>query len=188
MTGTVAVSGRASHDDRHTLAVPWSISGFPSNRAAAVAPTTRDTMRHTTLHHRLPRAGIDVIDDSATAFAMLSMSIHRPLRHETILLLLDQARRGRAIVVVADTVAADSAIEVVECITHANAGDGLAGIVVASVRPDDTGLPDVDAADIDRWMEMSDLSDAVGVELLEWFVIGRSVRCPRDRLGEPPRW
>jgi hypothetical protein len=38
---------------------------------------------------------------------------------------------------------------------------------------------------------MSDVAEQVGVEVLEWFVIGnsgRDVTCPRDQLGEPPRW
>ena len=26
------------------------------------------------------------------------------------------------------------------------------------------------------------------MELLEWFVIADEVSCPRDLLGEPPRW
>ncbi len=35
---------------------------------------------------------------------------------------------------------------------------------------------------------MSDLTSAAGVELVEWFVIGDDIHCPRDLLGEPPRW
>ncbi len=42
--------------------------------------------------------------------------------------------------------------------------------------------------DGDRWLEMSDLTSAAGVELVEWFVIGDDIHCPRDLLGEPPRW
>ncbi len=145
-------------------------------------------MHHTALHRRLPRAGIDVIGDGVTAFAMLSLSIHRPLRDETILLLLDEAHCGRTIVVVADTTEPDAVVAVVECITQSTATDGLAAIVVGSVRPSDDRADAVEEADVDRWLEMSDIADAAGVELLEWFVIGRSVRCPRDRLGESPRW
>jgi hypothetical protein len=35
---------------------------------------------------------------------------------------------------------------------------------------------------------MSDIAEQAGVELLEWFVISGDVTCPRDQLGEPPRW
>ena len=46
----------------------------------------------------------------------------------------------------------------------------------------------VQAGDIDRWLEMSDLAEQSVVELLEWFVVGDEVSCPRDQLGEAPRW
>ena len=146
-------------------------------------------MQQTAIHRRLPRAGIDPIADSATAFAMLAMSVSQPRRHETIVLLLDEARCGRSIVVVADTLHPDSVIEVVECLTHGLHAEDLGGIVVATVRP---GEPNPDAAlldaDVDRWLEMSDVAGDVCVDVLEWWVIGESIRCPRDRLGEPPRW
>ena len=46
-----------------------------------------------------------------------------------------------------------------------------------------------DAGDVDRWLEISDLAEDHGVDLLEWYVIGPDgASCPRDRLGEPPRW
>jgi hypothetical protein len=140
-------------------------------------------MEHTALR-RLPRAGIDTIDHPDTALATIAMAITRPLRSETILLLLDEARRGRAIVVVSGTTEPDQAIEVVECITQGEGCEQLGAIVVASARPDGGELP----GDVDRWLEMSDIASLVGVELLEWFVIGRTITCPRDRLGEAPRW
>lgn len=144
-------------------------------------------MQPTTIHHRIPRAGIDAIDDAGTALITLSMALHRPARHETIVLLLDQDRCGRAIVVVTGTVEPDSVLEVVECLAQAAEEPGA--IVVGTVRPDVDASDDPNAAgDIDRWLEMSEIASLVGVEVVEWFVIGRSVRCPRDDLGEAPRW
>lgn len=140
-------------------------------------------------HHRLPRAGCDRIVDAETALATFAVSMQHPPRAETIALLLDSDRRGRAIVVVSETYDADAAIEVVECLTRTV--DGLGGLVVATVRPDSAGhhpAPCVGRADVDRWLEMSELAEQVGVELVEWFVIGRRVVCPRDALGEAPRW
>ena len=145
-------------------------------------------MHQTAIHRRLPRAGIDPIDDAATAFAMLSLAVHHPLRHETIVVLLDDARRGRSIVVVSGTVEPDSVVEVVELLTGSPSCDEIGGIVVATVRPDPASSPANTDADIDRWLEMSHIAADAGVELLEWFVIGRTISCPRDRLGEPPRW
>lgn len=138
---------------------------------------------------RIPRAGIDTIDHPDTALATIALAVTRPLRNETVLLLLDEARCGRAIVVVGDTTLPDQAIEVVECITQAEGCEHLGAIVVASVRPDGGDDPDDERrGDIDRWLEMSDIAAIAGVELLEWFVIGRTISCPRDLLGEAPRW
>lgn len=153
-------------------------------------------MRSTTNYRRMPRAGLDPIDDPGTALATFTLVMSRPPRFETILLLLDDARCGRAIVTVAGTTDPDATLEVVEFVS--SACDDLGSIVVASVRPEAgsvvggfhgaRGVPDAGDRDVDRWLEMSELTSLAGVELLEWFVIGGEVSCPRDRLGEPPRW
>jgi hypothetical protein len=140
-------------------------------------------MEHSAVR-RLPRAGIDSIDHPDTALAAIAMAITRPIRSETILLLLDEARCGRAIVIVSGTTDPDQVIEVVECITQGEGCEHLGAIVVASARPHGDEHP----GDVDRWLEMSDIASLAGVELLEWFVIGRTISCPRDRLGEAPRW
>ena len=140
------------------------------------------------VHHRLPRAGIDTISCAETALLTLAMAIQQPLRAETVTLLLDDQRRGIAVAVVSGTHQPDDVLEVVECFTRSAAHGGRVGsIVVASVRPAMTDDATT-ATDVDRWLEMSDIAEQAGVELLEWFVIGGDVTCPRDRLGEPPRW
>ena len=116
------------------------------------------------------------------------MAIQRPLRAETVTLLLDDQRRGIAVAVVSGTHQPDDVLEVVECFTRSAAHGGRVGsIIVASVRPDRSDEATT-ATDVDRWLEMSDIAEQAGVELLEWFVIGSEVTCPRDQLGEPPRW
>jgi len=140
------------------------------------------------VHHRLPRAGIDTISCAETALLTMAMAIQQPLRAETVTLLLDDQRRGIAVAVVSGTHQPDDVLEVVECFTRSAAHGGRVGsIVVASVRPAVTDDATT-ATDVDRWLEMSDIAEQAGVELLEWFVIGGDVTCPRDRLGEPPRW
>jgi hypothetical protein len=139
-------------------------------------------------HHRLPRAGVDTICNADTALLTLAMAIQQPLRAETIALLLDDQRRGIAVAVVSGTHQPDDVLEVVECFTRSAAHGGRVGsVIVASVRPDPSD-GDTRATDIDRWLEMSDIAEQAGVEPLEWFVIDSGVTCPRDRLGEPPRW
>jgi hypothetical protein len=135
--------------------------------------------------HRIPRARIDPIIDPATALALFRATIAIPPRPETIVALLDDAHRGLALVSVDGTTEPDHVLEVVECVTAADLYDaGLGGVIVASVRP--AGA--IDDRDADRWFELCDLADAAGAELLEWFVLGRSVSCPRDLVGVPPRW
>ena len=138
------------------------------------------------VHRRLPRAGVDPISDPDTAFVTISMAVHRPLRHETIVALLDDDRCGISIVAVSGTDRPDAVVEVVECLSDPDLHGGRVGaLIVASVCPE-IGRPRT--GDIDRWLEMSDLAEQAGIELLEWFVIGDGVSCPRDQLGEPPRW
>ncbi len=138
---------------------------------------------------RFPRAGVDPISTPQAAMAVISMAMRRPLRHETLVLALDAERRGITIVVVDGTADPDAVVVVGECIATAVAGETLVeALVMATVRP---GVDYDD--DPDRWLEASDAVEACGLELVEWFVISgdetvERVRCPRDDLGEIPRW
>lgn len=134
----------------------------------------------------MPRAGVDVIGDAATALAVVMPVVHRPLRHETIVVLLDHARRGVVIGVVTGTREPGHVVEVVECLTTPAALGGQVGaIVVASVRPGRPAAPD----DVDRWLELDHVATRAGVDLVEWFVVNAAgVTVPREVLGEPPRW
>jgi hypothetical protein len=136
--------------------------------------------------HRVPRAGLDPIDGPVKALAVVRLAVHLPLEPETVVLLLDHERCGAVISVVNETYCPDDVLEVVECLTGAAAGtDRVGAVVVASVRP---GADELDPRDPDRWLEMSDISELVGIELVEWFVLGRDTWCPRDLIGEAPRW
>lgn len=145
-------------------------------------------------HHRCPRAGLDPIDDRDAALAVVALAAHRPVRDETIVIVLDDARRGVAVVVVSGTTEPDAVLDVVEFVAaSADATTGhdgrIAAIVVASIRPSGAApTSPSERTDTDRWCELSEMADASGLELVEWFVIDDRVTCPRDRLGEPPRW
>ncbi len=134
--------------------------------------------------HRLPLAGVDPIDSPAEALSILTFIAHRPLRHETIVVMLDHERRGRGILVVPGTVHPDAMFDVLEVITSLDVGD-LGAVILGSVRP--MGCQP-DRLDVDRWLDASSMLDDHGIDLLEWFVIADTVMCPRDLLGEPPRW
>jgi hypothetical protein len=135
--------------------------------------------------HRLPRARIDPIDTPEAAVSMVSVLMSRPPRFETIVIPLDDQRRGLSVVVVAGTVEPDSFFDILDIVGLAAAGsDEVAGLVVATVRPHGG----VDDRDVDRWLEGSALLGDRGIELVEWFIVGEEICCPRDLLGERPRW
>ncbi len=138
-----------------------------------------------------PRAG-DRLLAAADAIAVILLALHRPLRPETVVVIRDADARAGTIVVVTGTFSCDAVITVCEVLSAAVGNDRLAepsGLVVASVRPDRPMTPD----DLDRWLEASDVTEEAGSELVEWFIVtgdAESPRfeCPRDALGEPPRW
>jgi len=142
--------------------------------------------------HRVPRASIDPIDTPRAALAVVDLAMQHPPRAETIALVLDDDRRGRTIVVVDGIHEPDAVLDVVERVASSIAVTGRTGkIVLASVRPGGGPLADDDG----RWIEASELADDYGVDLIEWFVIGgdrptvgANATCPRDLLGEVPRW
>jgi hypothetical protein len=142
--------------------------------------------------HRVPRANVDPIDGPAAALALVDLAMHHPPVDETVALVLDGDRRGRTIVVVDGTTAPDSVLDVVERVAGSIAATGRPGcVVLATIRPRGGPLD----GDDERWLEASELADDVGVELLEWFVVSGDrpsaaarAWCPRDLLGEAPRW
>jgi hypothetical protein len=142
---------------------------------------------------RVPRARIDPIACADDALALIRGVLAVPARPETIVVILDDAHRGLGIVSVSDTTSADAVVDVVECLAQPDLfGGDAAALVVATARPlyalDDAVEGDTVGRDIDRWFEICDLAELVGLELVEWFVVGRSISCPRDLVGVPPRW
>jgi hypothetical protein len=135
---------------------------------------------------RPPLAGEPILS-SIDALRIVSMAIHQPLEAETVAFFLDDCSRSDTITIVSGTTPADSIISVAECMAvAASRSPTLCGVVLASVRPDTLGLlPD----DIDRWLVIDAITEAQGIELVEWFIVDPAgVECPRDVLGEPERW
>jgi hypothetical protein len=138
-----------------------------------------------------PPLATQPIRSSLDAIAVVSLAIHRPLEFETIGFFLDDQSRSNTITVVTGTTEPDSVLAVAECLALAAAGSPtLCGLVLATIRPDsDNDLPAMLPGDIDRWIEANCITEAHGIELIEWFVVGRAgVDCPRDLLGDPERW
>lgn len=127
-----------------------------------------------------------LVDSAEAALQTIFAGAHHPAQSQVIALLLDPDYIGHTVLVVDDTTSPDAVVEVMELIAEAAAEAGREQVfVLASMRPDDGPLP----GDVDRWIELSDLADTHGCELVEWFVItDRVAWCPRDFLLEPPRW
>ncbi|MDX2378966.1 MAG: hypothetical protein QNM02_04320 [Acidimicrobiia bacterium] len=135
--------------------------------------------------HRRARTRFDPVDSESAARSAVESVMHRPPRAETIVIPLDDRRCGLAVIVVTGTNSPDAIVDVVDIIGwQARQNTRFAAAVVGSVRPGGS----VETRDIDRWLEASEVLDEHGVELLEWFVIGDEIWCPRDLLGERPRW
>jgi len=146
-------------------------------------------MSHFCTGRHIPCGGEPIVD-ATDALGVIALALSSdPGPGETVVLVLDAERCGHTILVVGGTDHPDALLEVADTIAAAASTrqDGMS-IVVASVRPEHALEP----ADIDRWLEASDRLAQAGAELVEWFVISGTACvdavCPRDLLGESPRW
>ena len=145
---------------------------------------SRDPSFHTRSSRGVPRGGIDPIRSADDALAVLALGA--PYDHDTIVILLDTDRCGCSVMVVTDTVEPDALFHVIDrCVEATQQHPTIDAVILASSRPDGDAGPD----DLHRWLEASDQCRAGGLQLVEWFVLGRSgPRCPRQLFGEPERW
>ena len=127
-----------------------------------------------------------LVDSAEAALQTILAAVHHPAESQVVAVLLDPDYIGQTVLVVDGTTSPDDVVEVMEFVVEAAAEAGREDVIVlASIRPDTGPLP----GDVDRWIELSDLADSHGCELVEWFVISDRVAwCPRDFLIEPPRW
>jgi len=136
--------------------------------------------------HPVPRAHLDPIIGPDAALALVCSATSDPPVAETIVVLLAPDRTGSCVVIVDGTDPPEREVDVVEALSGiaARSDAGVAAMLVATVRPGG-GVMDDDA---DRWLEMSSIAEQHGLVLVEWFVCGTETECPRDLLGDAPRW
>ena len=125
--------------------------------------------------HRLPRAGVDPIDDAATALAVIRLAAQQPPTHETIALVLDGDR-----IAAGPSSWSTAPSSRTRCSMSSRRSPSRSPRAAATARSSSRqcvphGGP-LDA-DEDRWLEASDLADDAGVELIEWFVLDGNGGC-----------
>lgn len=125
------------------------------------------------------------IDSASDALALVLYAAATPPRSEIVVILLDQRRCLVTMLTVTSPPDADGIFAVLDAVLGAPTHEReFHEVILASCRPGGG----VGFDDADRWMEASDLCAWHGIRLVEWFVLGAAVECPRDLLGEPPRW
>jgi hypothetical protein len=129
----------------------------------------------------IPRGFIDPIESATDALAVLSLAA--PFGHDTVAVLLDSDRRGVGILVVTDTRDDEAIFRIIDVCVGADYTE-IGGLILATSRPGG----DVMWSDASRWRRASRQCDDGGIEMVEWFVIGEHVCCPRDLAGDEPRW
>jgi len=151
---------------------------------------------HSRRHHR-PSVRAIPIHGSRDALDVVSLAAAEPLRAETIALLLDDDHVGRACVVIEGTQEPDDVVDIARLMAELAERDvDVHAIVLASIRPrrpaDDLpeGADDPQGrSDVDRWLELLDLFERAGIDLLDWYVVTQhTVFSLRSRTGMPPLW
>ncbi len=132
-----------------------------------------------------PRAHIDPIETRLDALRLILMVVSSESSPETLVVALDDQRCGVSIACVSGTTDPDAVIGVIDAFAEsARLSLNVASLVVASVRPDG----EFEVEDLARWHEADQSCWESDIELIEWFVVGTSISCPREFSGVPARW
>lgn len=133
----------------------------------------------------IPRAHLDPLVEPVDALLLILMTMRRPIAFETIVVTLFDDRCGHGFFKVTGTEDPDALDVVMDNAAELAWTDPeISGFIVASVRPHGG----TDVGDLARWHRADELSSDASIELVEWFVIGETVQCPRALCGVPPRW
>lgn len=134
-----------------------------------------------------PHPAAEPLAGPEDALSVILTAASRPARAESIVLVLDHAHRGLGCIVV---VGEGPIGPVAEMLDHLAATEPhVAALVLASVR---TGPPDEAGPGRGDLLAFHDLRarfDALGVDLVDWFVIvGRGASSLAELTDCQPRW
>ncbi len=133
----------------------------------------------------IPRAHRDPLRTSVDALLLIMLLLDADAQDETMVFVLDDARRGMGVMRVTGTGDPDSLLGVVDYVAEASqSSPGAAGLILVSARA--SGGISVD--DLRRWHEADESCTDADLDLVEWFVISTEVSCPRELCGVAPRW
>jgi hypothetical protein len=129
----------------------------------------------------VPRPLVDSITSLVEALSVISLSLLRPRRNDTVVLALDKQRRGLHLFRT-DPVSSHTFHHIVrEC----SSVPSIHGVVVASYR---TSSPMFWCDDSLLHIGSRTLS-AAGIQLIDWVVIGAGgMYCPRTLYNVPDPW
>jgi hypothetical protein len=144
----------------------------------------------------VPRPFLDTITSTAQALSVFSLTVARPFRTQSLVLLVDAARRGvglhssQGLVGLRDNPTAAGRAIGHHVVSVASANPLAVGCFVMTIEPDASPSPD----DAERWFAMADVCDRAGIVLIDWCVRGfatadalfagqGAVWCPRHVAG-----
>ena len=137
----------------------------------------------------VPRAHRDPITSASAALAVFSLAITRPLRPETLVLMMRKDHRGIGLFALETGEHLSLLIDAVisRCVAH----DSAQAVAVASVRPQLSSQFEGDNQE-DCAAEFTDARESchrAGLQLVDWFVIASAgVRCPQSETALPSLW
>jgi hypothetical protein len=133
----------------------------------------------------IPRAHRDPLRTSLDALLLIMLLLEADAHDETMVLVLDDERRGTAVMRVTGTGDPDSLLGVVDHVTETSrASPDAAGLILVSARASSA----ISVDDLRRWHEADASCTDADLDLIEWFVVSNEVSCPRELCGIAPRW
>jgi hypothetical protein len=133
----------------------------------------------------IPRAHRDPLRTSIDALLLIMLLLDTNAQDETMVFVLDDARRGIGIMRVTGTGDPDSLLGVVDSVAEASqSSPGAAGLILVSARASSA----ISVDDLRRWHEADESCSDADLDLVEWFVVSTEVSCPRELCGVAPRW
>lgn len=153
------------------------------------APYSAGVLSHAVTLVDVPRPFLDTISTTSQALSVFSLTMSRPARAETLVLLLDSSRRGVALLSDESRHRCGlSPTHTGELLGHhvvgmASGHPAAMACFVLTVEPD--AAPTLD--DAEKWFAVADICDRAGIVLLDWCVRGFATH-PGELRGRGSVW